>query len=104
MTLGSQTLVVAGTQGCHRVPTNISCFPSPDEIVVAILNVCVSRHTREHPVGRFSELAFIEQCVLVFGFIQMYRIELAVELRFEVEQELSGAEVGLPSLLEKRLD
>ena len=85
------------------MPTNI-CFPSPDEIAVAILNVCVSRHTCEHPVGRFSELAFIVQCGLVFVFIQMYRIKLALELRFEVEQQLSGAEVGLPPLLEKCLN
>lgn len=41
---------------------------------------------------------------LVFVFIQMYRIKLAVELRFEVEQQLSGAEVGLPALLEKCLN
>lgn len=103
-TLRSQTLVVAGAQGCHGAPTNISCFPSPDEIAVAILNVCISRYTCEHPVGRFSELAFIGQCVLVFVFMQIYRIKLAVELRFQVEQQLSGAEAGLPSFLEKCLN
>lgn len=42
--LGSQTLVVAGAQGCHGLPTNISHFPSPDEIAVAVLNMSADIH------------------------------------------------------------
>jgi len=57
----------------------------------------------EHPVGRLRELSCVAECVLVFVFLQRYRVKLAVELAGGRAASLCSS-CGTPALLEKHLN
>lgn len=57
---------------------------------------------REHPVGRLRELSCVVECILVFVFMQGYRVKLAVELAGGRAAALCSR-CGTPTLLEMYL-